>query len=139
MWKHAIYLNARKRSNIFCYDDLQFLFLFQDSWQEIIMNFITNFSSSKRSNVDYDACLVIVNCYIKMTLYILVSKKIIVAELTKIIFEHVMLKFDVSKKVVFDKNSVFISVYWVDICYHMKTKKRLSIVFYSQTDDQIER
>ncbi len=75
------------------------------------MNFITNFSSSKRSNVVYNACLVIVNRYTKMTLYILVTKKITVAELTKIIFEHVMLKFDASKKVVFDKDLVFINVY----------------------------
>ncbi len=75
------------------------------------MNFITNLSSSKRSNVVYDACFVIVNRYIKMTLYIFVTKKITVAELTEIIFEHVMLKFDVSKEVVFDKDSVFINVY----------------------------
>jgi hypothetical protein len=121
------------------YDDLQSFFLSQDSWQEIIMNFITDFSSSKRSDVVYDACLVIVNRYIKMTLYILVTKKIIVAKLTKIIFEHVMLKFDASKKVVFNKDSVFINAYWVHICYHMKIKRRLNIAFHSQTNDQIER
>jgi hypothetical protein len=28
------------------YDDLQSLFLFQNSWQKIIMNFITNFFAS---------------------------------------------------------------------------------------------
>ncbi len=75
------------------------------------MNFITNLLSNKRSDVVYDAYLVIVNRYIKMTLYIFVTKKIIVAELTKIIFEHVILKFDVSKKVVFNKDSIFINVY----------------------------
>ncbi len=89
------------------------------------MNIITNSSSHKRSNITYDVYFVIMNLYTKMTLYILVTKKIIVIELTKIIFEHIMLKFNVSKKVVFDKNLIFINVYWVDICYHMKMKKTI--------------
>ncbi len=117
------------------YDDLQSLFLSQDSWQEIIMNFITNLSFSKRSNDVYDFVLVIINRYIKMTLYIFVTKKIIAIELTKIIFDHVMLKYDASKDVVSNKEFVFTSAYWTDICYHMKMKRRLNIVFHSQIDD----
>ncbi len=123
----------------FFYDDLQFLLFSQDSWQEIIMNFITNLSSSKRSNDVYDSVLVIIDRYIKMTLYIFVTKKIIAIELTKIIFDHVMIKYDASKDVVSNKEFVFTSAYWTDICYHMKMKKRLSIVFHSQIDDQTER
>jgi hypothetical protein len=75
------------------------------------MNFITNLSSSKRSDDVYDSVLVIVNRYIKMTLYISVTKKIIVVELTKIIFDHVMLKYDASKDVVSDREFVFTSAY----------------------------
>ncbi len=121
------------------YDDLQFLLFSQDSWQEIIMNFITNFSSNKRSNDVYDSVLVIINRYIKMTFYISVTKKITIVELTKIIFDHVMLKYDVSKDVVSNREFVFTSAYWANICYHMKMKRRLSIVFHSQTNEQIER
>jgi hypothetical protein len=55
-----------KTSRHFSYDDLQSLLLSQDSWQEIIMNFITDLSSSKRSNDVYDSVLVIVNRYIKI-------------------------------------------------------------------------
>ncbi len=75
------------------------------------MNFITKLSSSKRLNVVYDVYLVIVNRYIKMTLYILITKKINVADLTNVIFKHVMLKFETSKKVVFDRKSIFTSAY----------------------------
>ncbi len=39
------------------------------------MNFITDLSSNKRAISVYDVCLVIVNHYTKMTLYILVTKK----------------------------------------------------------------
>jgi hypothetical protein len=121
------------------YDDLQSLLLSQDSWQKIIMNFITNLSSSKRSNDVYDFVLVIINRYIKMTLYISVTKKITIVELTKIIFDHVMLKYDASKDVVSNREFVFTSAYWTNICYHLKIKRRLSIAFHSQIDDQTER
>jgi hypothetical protein len=121
------------------YDDLQSFFLFQDSWQKIIMNFITNLSFNKRSNNVYDFVLVIINRYIKMTFYIFVTKKIIAIELTKIIFDHVMFKYDASKDVVSNRKFVFTSAYWTNICYHMKMKRRLNIIFHSQIDDQTER
>ncbi len=121
------------------YDDLQFFFLFQDSWQKIIMNFITNFSLNKRLNDVYNSVLVIINHYIKMTFYISVTKKITIVELKKIIFNHVMFKYDASKDVVSNKEFVFTSVYWMNIYYHIKMKRRLNIVFHSQTNEQIER
>jgi hypothetical protein len=74
-----------------------------------------------------------------MTFYISVTKKITVVELTEIIFDHVMLKYDVSKDVVSNKEFVFTSAYWTNVCYHMKIKRRLNIVFHSQTNEQIER
>jgi sulfur relay (sulfurtransferase) DsrC/TusE family protein len=123
----------------FFYDDLQSFLLSQDSWQEIIMNFITNLSSSKRSNDVYDFVLVIINRYIKMTFYISVTKKITIVELINIIFDHVMLKYDVSKNVVSNREFVFTNAYWANICYHMKMKRRLNIIFHSQTNEQIER
>ncbi len=123
----------------FFYDDLQSFSFFQDSWQEIIMNFITNLLFNKRSNNVYDFVLVIMNRYIKMTFYISVTKKITIVELTKIIFDHVMFKYDVSKDVVSNREFVFTNVYWTNICYHMKMKRRLNIVFHSQTNEQIER
>jgi hypothetical protein len=128
-----------KTSKHFSYDNLQSFFLFHDSWQKIIMNFITNFSFNKRSNNIYNSVLVIINRYIKMTLYIFVTKKIIAIELTKIIFHQMMLKYDASKNVVSNKEFVFTSAYWTNICYHMKMKKRLNIVFHSQIDDQTKR
>jgi hypothetical protein len=117
------------------YDDLQSFFLFQDLWQEIIMNFITNLLFNKRSDDVYDFVLVIINRYIKMTFYIFVTKKIIAIELAKIIFDHVMLKYDASKDVVSNREFVFTNAYWTNICYHMKMKKRLNIVFHSHIDD----
>ncbi len=74
-----------------------------------------------------------------MTFYIFVTKKIIVVELKKIIFDHVMLKYNASKDVVSNKEFIFTNAYWTNICYHMTMKRRLSIVFHSQIDDQMKR
>jgi hypothetical protein len=68
----------------FFYDDLQSFFLFQNSWQKIIMKFIINFSFNKRLNDVYDFVLVIINRYIKITFYIFVTKKITIVELTRL-------------------------------------------------------
>jgi hypothetical protein len=103
------------------------------------MNFITNFSLNKRSDDVYDFVFVIINRYIKMMFYIFVTKKITIIELTEIIFDHMMFKYDVSKNVVSNKEFVFTNAYWTNICYHMKMKRRLNIVFHSQTNEQIER
>jgi hypothetical protein len=103
------------------------------------MNFIKNLSFNKRLNDVYDFVFVIINCYIKITLYIFVTKKIIAIELTKIIFDHVIFKYDALKDVVSNRKFVFTSAYWTNICYHMKMKRRLNIVFHSQIDDQTKR
>ncbi len=75
------------------------------------MNFITNFSLNKRSDDVYDFVFVIINRYIKMMFYIFVTKKITIIELTEIIFDHMMFKYDVSKNVVSNKEFVFTNAY----------------------------
>jgi hypothetical protein len=77
----------------------------------VTKNFITDLSSSKRSNDVYDSVLVIINRYIKMTFYISVTKKITIVKLAEIIFDHVMLKYDASKDVVSNEEFVFTSAY----------------------------
>ncbi len=102
------------------------------------MNFIMNFSLNKRLNNVYDFVFVIINRYIKITFYIFITKQIIVVELTKIIFDNMMHKYDTTKYVVSNREFVFTNAYWANICYHMKIKRRLNIVFHSQTNEQIK-
>jgi len=54
------------------------------------MNIITNLSSYKQNNSVYDAILMIVDCYIKMTKHISISKILIAVELTDIFFEEIV-------------------------------------------------
>ncbi len=121
------------------YDELKSLLRFTDSWKEITMNFITDLSSSKWKEVVYDSILVIVDHYMKMTHYLFIKKTLTVIKLAKLFFEQIALRYEILNDIIINKDSLFINVFWSEICYHAKMKWWLSIIFHSQTDDQIER
>ncbi len=121
------------------YDELRLLLWFTDSWKEITMNFITDLSSSKWKEVVYDSILVIVDHYMKMTRYLSIKKILTVVKLAELFFEKIALRYEISNDIIIDRDSLFISAFWSEICYHVKMKWWLSIVFHSQTDDQTER
>ena len=73
------------------------------------MNFVIELFSSKRRDVVYNSILMIIDRYIKMNKYISIIKKIDVAELTKVFFEKIVLRFDMSDEIINDRNSVFIN------------------------------
>ena len=75
------------------------------------MNFVTEFSFSKYQNKVYDSCLMIMNRYIKMTLYISVIKNINTMKLTEIIDKRINLQFDNSKKIISNRDFVFTNSY----------------------------
>ncbi len=84
------------------------------------MNIITDLSSCKWNNSVYNAILIIVDCYIKMTRYILTSKTFIAVELADIFFEEIVCWYDIFKKIVSDRDSMFTSSYWLE--YAIKWK-----------------
>ena len=75
------------------------------------MNFVTSLFSNKRRDIVYDFILIMINRCIKMIKYILVIIKIIVVKLTKIFFEKIVLRYDVSNDIVNNKKFVFISAF----------------------------
>ena len=75
------------------------------------MNFIMKLFSNKRRGVVYDSILIIIDQYIKMIKYILIIKKINVAELTKMFFKKIILCFDMSNEIMSDKKFVFTNAF----------------------------
>ena len=71
------------------------------------MNFVIELFLSKRREIVYDLILMIIDRYIKMIKYILIIKKIDVAELTKVFFEEIVLHFDMSDEIMSDRDFVF--------------------------------
>ncbi len=95
------------------------------------MNFITDLSSSKWKEVVYDLILVIVNHYMKMMYYLFIKKILTVVKLTELFFEKIALRYEISNDIIIDKDSLFINAFWSEICYHVKMKRRLNIIFHS--------
>ena len=120
------------------YSKMQVLLQSERSWQKVTMNFITDLSLSKCRDCIYNAILVIVNCYTKITQYISTVKTVTAVQLTDLFHEKIVCCFKTLREVMSDWDSVFINVFWSDLCYHMKMKCRLSTVFHSQTDEQTE-
>ena len=118
------------------YDKLRSLFRFTNFWKEITMNFITDLSFSKWKEIVYDLILVIVDHYMKMMHYLSMKKTLTVIELAELFFEKIALRYEISNDIIINKDYLFISTFWSKICFHMKMKQRLSIIFHSQTDDQ---
>ena len=94
--------------------------------------------SNKRRDVVYDFILMIIDRYIKMIKYVSIIKKIDVAKLTKMFFEKIILRFNMSDEIVSDRKFVFTNAFWFAICYHARIRRRLNIAFHSQTNEQIE-
>ena len=121
------------------HDELSALLQSSRSWKKITMNFITNLSSSRRRDCVYDAILIIVDKYIKIMRYLLITKKINVFDLEQLLIKEIFLRFDSSEDIVTNRDSMFTSAFWSQVCYQIKVKRRLSTIFYSQTNNQIER
>ena len=75
------------------------------------MNFIINLSSSKREDIVYNTIFVIVDRYTRMIKYLSMIIKIDIAKLTKLFFEQIVLRFNISADIVNDKDSLFINAF----------------------------
>jgi len=59
----------------------------------------------------YDSILVIVDHYTKMMHYLFMKKILTVVELTKLFFKQIALRYEVSKHIIINKDSLFINVF----------------------------
>jgi hypothetical protein len=109
---------------------------FKKNWT---MNFIIDLSLNKRSEQIYDFILIIIDCYTKYFKYISTKKDWTMKQFANQLFNEIFSKHEMSKSIMFNKDSLFIFNFWFNFCYHLKIKNRLNIVFHSQTDDQTKK
>ena len=69
------------------------------------------FISSKKRDVVYDLILMIIDRYIKMIKYVSIIKKIDIAKLMKIFFKKIILRFDMSNKIINNRKLVFTNAF----------------------------
>jgi hypothetical protein len=121
------------------HDLLQAFSISKSSRQNWTMNFITDLSSSKHRNIVYDSILMIVDRYTKFSLYILSKKTWNAENLTNALIDEIFIKFERLVFIVTNRESLFTFKFWSSLCYHLWIRLRYSIVYHSQTNEQIER
>ena len=124
-----------KTSQHYFYNELSSLSVLTRSWTKISMNFITKYLSSYHNNDVYNAILIIIDRFSKMTHYIFAKLTWSIEKLINILFDKILLIFFEIKKIVFDRKTLFMSNYWSALCYCICAVRKLNIVFYSQIND----
>ena len=121
------------------YKFLNFLFMFENSRKNWIMNFIIDLFFNSYKNVISDSILMIMNRYTKFAKYISIKKIWTAKNFANAMINIVFTQFEKSIFIVIDRNSFFTFNFWSVFCYHMWTRLRYSIVYHFQTDEQIEK
>jgi len=122
------------------YGKLKSLPLPPGPWEEISMDFITGLPPSVGlDDRTYDAILVIVDRYTKMSLFIPTIKDVNAAQLARVFDDQVSNRFGMPRGIVSDRDKLFTSQFWSDFCLSLGTTRRLSTAFHPQTDGQTER
>ncbi len=116
-------------------DLLQFLLIFQQRWQDIAMNFITELSLLKNYNI---ICMIICH-FFKEHHYVFCHWKdddISIEETVWIMLWNVYWLHDLLSSIVLNRDFQFISIMWQSLCKWLKIKVNLSTVYHSEIDDQ---
>ena len=105
------------------------------------MNFITklskliNFITKKK----YDSILIIVNKLIKYFHIISFKEKYNAKQLKFLILNRLIKYQKISKIIINDKNKLFTFNYWKTFISLLETRLKLFTIYYSKTNDQIEK
>lgn len=71
-------------------------------WKKIVLNFISGILVSLQNRITYNAIFIVVNYYLKMALYFLVTKVITVVEIADILLNIVFIRFGFPNSIVLD-------------------------------------
>ena len=112
-----------------------------NSFHMMIMNFITDMFSAKNSYIEKtsDAILIIIDKLIKHAIYILTIKDLNVKRLANLLWREFISHHEMMQSIILNRDSLFISYFWITLCWHLEVKQKLSIAFYLQINDQTER
>ncbi len=125
---------SRDKSN----DLLQSLFISEQRWQNIVMNFIINLSDS----YDYNVILTIICRLLKERHYISCitdDEDITVEKTAEMLLQWVYQTHNLSSFIVFNRDSQFIFILWKSLCKRLSISLWLFIVYHFQIDDQSEQ
>jgi hypothetical protein len=116
---------------------LNSLSMFDRSWTNIILDFVTKLFDSR----DYNAIFMIVNKLSKMYHYIFCTideNEITIEKIVKLFIQHVWKLHELLTMMISNRDFQFISFVWNTVCKMLKIKAKLFIAFHSKTNEQSE-
>ena len=117
---------------------LKSLLIFEQRWQNILLDFIIDLSKSDENN----AILTVIDRLSKKRHYISCwsdDEEIFAEQTVKLLLIWVFRTHELSRSIVFDRDSQFISIVWKSLCLRLDIKMKLFTDYHSQIDDQTER
>ncbi len=117
---------------------LKSLLILKQQWQNLSLNFIINLSESNENN----AILTVIDRLSKKRHYISCwsdNKKTFAEQTVKLLLIWVFRTHELSRLIVFDRDSQFISIVWKSLCLRLDIKMKLFTDYHSQINDQTER
>ncbi len=117
---------------------LKSLLILEQRWQNISLDFIINLSESDENN----AILTVIDRLSKERHYISCwsdDEEIFAEQTVKLLLTWIFRTHELSRSIVFDRDSQFISIVWKSLCLRLDIKVKLFTDYHSQTDDQTER
>ena len=80
-------------------------------WQDIAIDFITDFPPAGRRGKVYDAILIVINRFLKMARFIAYTKNIDIVEMAERLTENIISKLGMPRFTVTDRENLFTSKY----------------------------
>ncbi len=117
---------------------LKSLLILKQQWQNIFLNFIINLSESDESNV----ILTVIDRLSKKRHYISCwsdDEEIFVEQTVKLLLLWIFRTHELSRSIMFNRDSQFILIVWTSFCLRLNIKMKLFINYHSQIDNQTER
>ncbi len=117
---------------------LKSLLILEQQWQNISLDFIIDLSESDENNV----ILTVINRLFKKQHYILCwsnDKEIFAEQTVKLLLIWIFRTHELSRSIVFNHDSQFISIVWNSLCLRLNIKVKLFTNYHSQINDQTER
>ena len=104
-------------------------------WESICMDDLMGYPTTKHQ---HDTILVVVNIFSKMPFLIPCKKTTTTQHTAHLFFEHVWKHYGLSKSINFDRDAIFVSIFWKIIWKQIDTSLSLLTTFHPQTDGQME-
>ncbi len=112
-----------------------------NSFHMMIMNFIIDMFFAKNLYIKKtsDVILIMINKLIKHATYISMIKDLNVEKLANLLWREFVSQHEIMRSIILNRDSLFINHFWITLCWHFEAKRKLSIAFHSQINDQTER